>query len=95
MGGHILDHLVLSERRRFHEMTKSVVFGSCLAIIFGVFWWFHKVTYGIEGPVAETWGLGWRKVSIFSPSTVLFDVLPTSVNMYLELEYLLKRIDHC
>jgi len=61
MGGHVVDHLVLSQRRRFHELTKVIVFTTCLVTILGVFWWFHKVSYGIEGPVGETWGLQWRK----------------------------------
>jgi hypothetical protein len=92
MGGHVLDHLVLSQRRRFHELTKVIVFTTCLVTIFGVFWWFHKVSYGIEGPVGETWGLQWRKVRIssFRPS---FRSLLTFAVLTIELEHLLSRVD--
>ncbi|KAF8337565.1 glycosyltransferase family 39 protein [Cantharellus anzutake] len=60
MGGHMLDHLVFSEKRRFTETTKSVLLFICGIAIFGTFWWFKGVSYGINGPVGEHKGIQWR-----------------------------------
>lgn len=61
MGGHMSDHFVFSEKRRLKEVTKSVVLFSLGIIIFGTFWWFKGVSYGINGPIGEHTGLLWRK----------------------------------
>ena len=65
MLGHMLDHFIFSSRR-FSEKTKLYTFGGIAFTIFACFWWFKGVSFGIDGPINEHWGLGWRKVSIFS-----------------------------
>lgn len=39
-----------------------IVFSGVSFVIVASFWWFKGVAFGIEGPVNEHWGLGWRKV---------------------------------
>ena len=62
MTGHLIDHIIFRSRR-LTERTKYAVFAISVLIIVGVFWWFKGVAFGIEGPIAEHWGLRWRKVS--------------------------------
>ncbi|KAF9068047.1 dolichyl-phosphate-mannose-protein mannosyltransferase [Rhodocollybia butyracea] len=49
--------------RALPRMTriKLYVFITTASAIVGTFWWFRAVAWGIEGPVTETWGLGWRE----------------------------------
>ncbi|KAF5347361.1 hypothetical protein D9756_009876 [Leucocoprinus leucothites] len=60
MLAHVLDHFVFSACR-LSECTKMIVFGVVAFVIVLNFWWFRSVSFGIEGPVNEHWGLGWRK----------------------------------
>ncbi|KAI4520845.1 glycosyltransferase family 39 protein [Schizophyllum commune Loenen D] len=60
MLGHMLDHFIFSSRR-FSEKTKLYTFGGIAFTIFACFWWFKGVSFGIDGPINEHWGLGWRK----------------------------------
>lgn len=64
MLSHVLDHFIFSART-LSERTKAIVFGVVAFMIVGSFWWFRGVAFGIEGPVKEHWGLGWRKVCFF------------------------------
>ena len=88
MLGHMLDHFIFSSRR-FSEKTKLYTFGGIAFTIFACFWWFKGVSFGIDGPINEHWGLGWRKVSILSARAALLsaDELP-------ELEYLQSLTDY-
>ena len=61
MLAHLLDHFVFSSRR-LAVRTKQIVFGVCVFIIVGSFWWFKGVAWGIDGPINEHWGLKWRSV---------------------------------
>ncbi|KAF8321170.1 glycosyltransferase family 39 protein [Clavulina sp. PMI_390] len=61
MTGHVLDQLVFADRRKFKEVTKNVVFGLCAFAVVGTFWWFRKISFGIEGPVGEQKGWQWRR----------------------------------
>jgi len=61
MFAHVLDHFVFSARG-MSERTKVLVFGYVTFGIVASFWWFKGVAFGIDGPVAEHWGLQWRKV---------------------------------
>ena len=63
MLAHLLDHFIFSSRRFSHK-TKAISFGVCAFIIVGTFWWFKGVAFGIDGPINEHKGLGWRKVSL-------------------------------
>jgi dolichyl-phosphate-mannose-protein mannosyltransferase len=65
MLGHVLDHFVFTARR-LTDKTKLIIFGVCATLIFGTFWWFRGVAFGIDGPIGEHWGLRWRKVNYFS-----------------------------
>jgi len=60
MAAHIIDHFVFSSRR-VEESHKWMVFGICVFLIVGVFWWFRGVAWGIDGPIKDYHGLGWRK----------------------------------
>ena len=62
MAVHLTDHFVFRSRR-LKERTKYGVFATYVLLIVGTFWWFKGVAFGIEGPIAEHWGLRWRKVS--------------------------------
>ncbi|KZT23996.1 glycosyltransferase family 39 protein [Neolentinus lepideus HHB14362 ss-1] len=57
---HLLDHFIFSSRR-LSEQTKRIAFGVCTFIIVGTFWWFRGVAFGIDGPINDYWGLGWRE----------------------------------
>jgi len=61
MAAHMLDHFVFSARR-LSERTKSIVFATVACAIVANFWWFRGVAWGIDGPINDHWGLGWRKV---------------------------------
>ena len=75
MLAHLLDHFVFSSRR-LAVRTKQIVFGVCVFIIVGSFWWFKGVAWGIDGPINEHWGLKWRSVRLFlSLSTQVADAL--------------------
>jgi dolichyl-phosphate-mannose-protein mannosyltransferase len=64
MFAHVLDHFVFTARR-LSERTKAIVFGVVAFMVVVSFWWFRSVAFGINGPVNEHWGLGWRKVRFF------------------------------
>jgi len=76
MLAHVLDHFVFSARG-LSERTKMIVFSGVSFVIVASFWWFKGVAFGIEGPVNEHWGLGWRKVCFALPFSLycLFFVL--------------------
>ena len=57
----MLDHFVFTARR-LSERTKSIVFGVVVFAIVANFWWFRGVAWGINGPINDHWGIGWRKV---------------------------------
>ncbi|CAE6423122.1 unnamed protein product [Rhizoctonia solani] len=59
MVGHLFNHFVFAAR--IPERTKWIVFGVAVSLIVGVFWWFRGIAFGISGPIADYWGLGWRK----------------------------------
>jgi hypothetical protein len=61
MAAHVLDHFVFTARR-LSERTKSIVFIVVATAIVGNFWWFRGVTWGMDGPINNHWGLQWRKV---------------------------------
>lgn len=58
---HLIDHFVFRSRR-LREQMKYGFFATYVLLIVGTFWWFKGLAYGIEGPIAEHWGLRWRKV---------------------------------
>lgn len=61
MLGHMIDHFIFTARR-LSEMTKNIAFALLSAAVVGVAWWFRGVAFGIDGPIGDHWGLGWRKV---------------------------------
>jgi dolichyl-phosphate-mannose-protein mannosyltransferase len=61
MAAHLTDHFVFRSRR-LKEQTKYGVFAFYVLVIVGTFWWFKGLAFGMEGPIAEQWGLQWRKV---------------------------------
>ena len=67
----MFDHFIFSDKRRLKDTTKSVVLFSLGIVIFGTFWWFKGVSYGINGPVGEHKGLLWRKVSVLRSIDIL------------------------
>jgi len=62
MAAHLLDHFVFSSRR-LQQNTKAVIFGIIAFMIVANFWWFKGLAFGIDGPIADHWGLLWRDVS--------------------------------
>ncbi|KAG9226494.1 hypothetical protein CCMSSC00406_0005839 [Pleurotus cornucopiae] len=60
MLAHLLDHFIFSSRR-LTQKTKWISFGVCFFLIFGCFWWFKGLAFGIDGPIGDHKGLGWRK----------------------------------
>jgi hypothetical protein len=62
MAGHVFDQLIFAHRRKYSELTKSIVFGISALAITGTFWWFRAISFGMTGPVRDYWGLQWRKV---------------------------------
>jgi dolichyl-phosphate-mannose-protein mannosyltransferase len=60
----MLDHFVFTARR-LSERTKSIVFALVAFAIIANFWWCRGVAWGIDGPIDDHWGLGWRKVCSF------------------------------
>jgi dolichyl-phosphate-mannose-protein mannosyltransferase len=65
MLAHLLDHFIFSSRRLSHN-TKTIAFSACAFAIVGCFWWFKNLAFGIDGPIADQWGLEWRKVRDFA-----------------------------
>lgn len=59
-SAHLLDHFVFTARR-LTSPTKNVIFGICVLVIAGTFWWFRGVAFGIDGPIQAHKGLQWRK----------------------------------
>ena len=63
--------------------------------VIACFWWFKSVAIGIEGPISEHKGLGWRKVrkligcllyhtnaaSLFSQISTVMERKPTYIGM--------------
>lgn len=47
---------------------KLYVFIVVSSAIVVTFWWFRSVAWGIQGPVRDVWGLGWREVSFLKVS---------------------------
>jgi len=60
MLAHLMDHCFFTSRR-FADRTKSIIFGVSAFTIVAVFWWFRAVAWGINGPVHEYEGRGWRE----------------------------------
>ncbi|KAG8988241.1 Protein O-mannosyltransferase 2 [Tulasnella sp. 427] len=60
MLGHFFDHFIFSARR-LSERVKTAAFIVLYVVIVGVWWWFKDIAFGVEGPIADHWGLGWRK----------------------------------
>ncbi|KAJ6577541.1 glycosyltransferase family 39 protein [Mycena capillaripes] len=60
MFAHMLDHFIFSSPR-LGLTAKGVAFGICACAVIGTFWWFKGVAFGIDGPILEHKGLGWRK----------------------------------
>ncbi|TFK63763.1 glycosyltransferase family 39 protein [Pluteus cervinus] len=60
MLAHLLDHFVFSSRRLTHKV-KTIVFGVSAGLVVLSWWWFRAVAFGIDGPIEEYWGVGWRK----------------------------------
>lgn len=58
--GHLLDHFVFSSAR-LTPRAKKLAFGAYAAAVVGVFFWFKGVSFGIDGPIEEHWGLRWRR----------------------------------
>jgi dolichyl-phosphate-mannose--protein O-mannosyl transferase len=69
-SAHLLDHFVFTARR-LTSPTKNVIFGICVLVIAGTFWWFRGVAFGIDGAIQAHKGLQWRKVSVLSFVAVL------------------------
>jgi dolichyl-phosphate-mannose-protein mannosyltransferase len=61
MFAHVADHFVFTSRR-LSERTKWIAFGTLVTAVVANFWWFRGLAFGIDGPIDEHWGLGWRKV---------------------------------
>ena len=61
MFAHLLDHFVFSAKR-LSPTVKTGVFAFFALAIVANFLWFRGLAFGIDGPVKEHWGLGWRKV---------------------------------
>jgi hypothetical protein len=59
--GHMLETFIFSSRKR-SDRQKWIWFGVLAGAIFLCFWWFKAVAMGIDGPINEHKGLGWRKV---------------------------------
>ncbi|KIJ44250.1 glycosyltransferase family 39 protein [Sphaerobolus stellatus SS14] len=60
MAGHMTDQFFFRSRR-LQDRGKNITFGIFAFAIIATFWWFKGVAFGIEGPVADHWGLRWRK----------------------------------
>lgn len=86
MLAHLLDHFVFTARR-LSVRTKRIVFGVSVFTILACFWWFKGVSFGIDGPINEHWGLKWRSVrglpSLSFPSVLLTSTMQ-SWNLYNE-----------
>ncbi len=65
MIGHLIDHFVFTARR-LNENVKTGVFIACYVVVVGVWWWFRGIAFGMEGPIADHTGLGWRTVRNYS-----------------------------
>ena len=74
MAAHMLDHFVFTARL-LSERTKNILFGVVAFAIVANFWWFRGVAWGIDGPINEYWGLGWRHVSFGHLHCVFFQLL--------------------
>lgn len=61
MFAHVLDHFVFTSRR-LSERTKWIAFGVVTFAVVANFWWFRAMAFGIDGPINDYWGVGWRKV---------------------------------
>jgi len=64
MFGGLLDNYIFTSRW-LKPRTKWIVFGIVVFAVVETFWWFRGVAFGIEGPIGEHKGLGWRKVCDF------------------------------
>lgn len=60
MVGHLFDHFVFKSKRLKPTVQYAIFFLYTGAVV-GTFWWFRGVSFGIEGPIKEHWGLLWRK----------------------------------
>lgn len=61
MFAHVLDHFIFSARH-LSERTKWISFGVVTFAVVSNFWWFRGMAFGIDGPINNYWGVGWRKV---------------------------------
>jgi dolichyl-phosphate-mannose--protein O-mannosyl transferase len=61
MFAHMVDHFVLTART-LSERAKWGVYGAVVFAIVANFWWFRGMALGIDGPINDYWGVGWRKV---------------------------------
>jgi dolichyl-phosphate-mannose-protein mannosyltransferase len=61
MYAHMLDHFIFTSRL-LSERAKWISFGIITFIIVANFWWFRGMAFGIDGPINDYWGVGWRKV---------------------------------
>lgn len=43
------------------ERTKNILFGVAVLLLFGIFWWFRAISFGMSGDISEWHGLKWRK----------------------------------
>ncbi|WFD44523.1 dolichyl-phosphate-mannose--protein mannosyltransferase [Malassezia psittaci] len=43
------------------ESTKNLLFLGLAALLFGIFWWFRAVSFGMSGDIHKWHGLKWRK----------------------------------
>lgn len=77
MFAHLIDHFVFTAKR-LTERTKWIVFYVFVFSLVLMFWWFKGFAFGIDGPINDSWGLKWRKVSIL-PSITFWNVLLTLV----------------
>lgn len=89
MAAHMLDHFVFTSRR-LTEKHKWIVFGVVTFTIVATFWWFRGLAFGMDGPIADHWGLQWRKVRLVAhPGAIYLTRSP------LDLEHIQLVIYSC
>lgn len=50
--GFMLDHFVFANRN-LKVRTRAAAFTACAAIIIGVWWWYRRIAWGMEGSVND------------------------------------------
>ena len=53
--GFMLDHFIFGNRK-LKPRTKAAAFTACASIVVGVWWWYRRIAWGIEGNVNEVSG---------------------------------------